>query len=186
MAGVTPIPLGWINSDGHDIYQQTITEAAPIAIWERPLRALCAHHIREGHQWDIRKQVTLLAKDNWCDFVDVHEHIPYDDFFPTLKDYPFVICVGGGGLDPSPKAWSALLAGSIPIIEWNPTTAGCGDLPVAYVDNWEAQSLDPARPQASLDQLHPHFEDPAKRCAVLKTMSMASWLRRIRAHQPPV
>ena len=53
LVGVTPIPLGWINSDGHVIYQQTINEAAPIAIRERPLRALCAHQIREGPQWDI-------------------------------------------------------------------------------------------------------------------------------------
>jgi hypothetical protein len=45
LVGVTPIPLAWINSDGHVIYQQTITEAAPIAIRARPLRGLvCPSH----------------------------------------------------------------------------------------------------------------------------------------------
>ncbi len=184
LAGVTPIPLGWFKSDGHVIYRQTITEAAPIAIRARPLKVFCAHHIRKGPQWNNRKQVTLLAREKWCDFVDVHEQIPYDEFFQTLKAYPFVICAGGGGLDPSPKAWTALLAGAIPIIERNTTTAAYEDLPVVYVDNWDRQSLDPARLQAWLEHLHPQFEDPARRRTVLEKMSMASWLCRIRAHHP--
>ncbi|MCT0208497.1 hypothetical protein [Synechococcus sp. CS-1332] len=184
LVGVTPIPLGCVNSDGHVIYQQIITQATPIAIRAKPLKAFCAHYVREGPQWNTRKQVTRLAKDNWRDFVDVHEQIPYNDFFSTLKTYPFVLCVGGGGLDPSPKAFTALLAGAIPIIERNPTTDAYRDLPVAYVDSWEAQSLDPSRLQAWLDQLHPYFEDPAKRHAVLEKMSMASWLLRIRDHHP--
>lgn len=184
LVGVTPIPLGCVNSDGHVIYQQTVSQAAPTAIRARPLKAFCAHHVREGPQWNTRKQVTGLAKDNWRDFVDVHEQIPYNDFFSTLRTYPFVLCVGGGGLDPSPKAFTALLAGAIPIIERNPTTAAYSDLPVAYVDSWEAQSLDPARLQAWLDQLHPYFEDPARRRTVLEKMSMASWLLRIRDHHP--
>lgn len=182
--GVTPIPLGCINSDGHHHYQQTLRELASIDLRSRPLKAFCAHYVREGPQWNTRKQVTKLAKENWRDFVDVHEQIPYNDFFPTLQTYPFVLCVGGGGLDPSPKAFTALLAGAIPIIERNPTTAAYTDLPVAYVDSWDAGSLDPGRLQAWLDQLHPDFEDPARRRSVLERMSMASWLRRIRAHQP--
>lgn len=183
LVGVTPIPLGLINSDGHVLYQQTIKEAAAVDLRSRPLMAFCAHHVREGQQWDIRKKVTKLAEGPWSGFVDYHEQIPYNAFFPTLKAYPFVICVGGGGLDPSPKAWAALLAGSIPIIERNPTTAAYGDLPVAYVDSWDAESLDPPRLQAWLEELHPHFEDPVRRRSMLETMSMASWLHRIRAHQ---
>ncbi|MCP9833631.1 MULTISPECIES: hypothetical protein [unclassified Cyanobium] len=184
LVGVTPIPLGCINSDGHVHYQQTVREAAPIDLRSRPLKAFCAHYVRDGQQWDTRRQVTRLAKGPWSHFVDYREQIPYDDFFPTLKTYPFVVCVGGGGLDPSPKAFTALLAGAIPIIERNPTTAAYADLPVAYVDNWDAGSLDPARLQGWLDQLHPDFEDPERRRRVLETMSMASWLRRIRAHHP--
>ncbi|MEA5441300.1 hypothetical protein [Cyanobium gracile] len=184
LAGITPIPLGCVNSDGHVIYQQAITQATPIAIRAKPLKAFCAHYVREGPQWNPRKQVTKLAKDNWRHFVDVHEQIPYNEFVPTLKTYPFVLCVGGGGLDPSPKAFTALLTGAIPIIERNPTTAAYTDLPVAYVDSWDVGSLDPARLQGWLDDLHPDFEDPARRRSVLERMSMASWLRRIRAHHP--
>jgi hypothetical protein len=182
LAGVTPIPLGCINSDGHVHYQQTIAETAPVDLRARPLKALCAHYVREGPQWDNRKKVSQLAKENWHDFVDVLEQIPYNAFFPTLKTYPFVLCVGGGGLDPSPKAFTALLAGAIPIIERNPTTAAYADLPVAYIDSWDARSLDPARLQDWLEALLPQFEDPVRRRRVLEAMSMASWLRRIRAH----
>jgi hypothetical protein len=182
--GVTPIPLGCINGDGHHHYQQTLGEMAPIDLRNRPLKAFCAHYVREGSQWDTRKQVTRQAKGPWSHFVDYREQIPYAEFFPTLKTYPFVLCVGGGGLDPSPKAFTALLAGAIPIIERNHTTTAYADLPVAYVDNWDTGSLDPARLQGWLDQWHPDFEDPARRRRVLETMSMASWLRRIRAHHP--
>lgn len=184
LAGVTPIPLGYFNRDGHGIFQQIVTDAAPISIRKRPLKAFCAHYVRKGPQWDNRRKVTLLAKDNWREFVDVHEEIPNHEFFSTLEKYPFVICVGGGGLDPSPKAWTALLAGAIPIIERNPTTAAYTDLPVAYVDSWEAQSLDAAKLQSWIEELHPHFTDPVRRRSVLERMSMASWLRRIRAHHP--
>ncbi len=182
--GVTPIPLGCINSDGHVIYRQTLADDAPIAIRERPLKAFCAHYVREGPQWENRRTVMRFATGAWRAFVEVHEQIPYDDFFPTLQRYPFVICAGGGGLDPCPKAFTALLAGAIPIIERNPTTVAFGDLPVAFVDGWNSQSLSPARLEAWRDELHPRFEDPAQRRAVLETMSMAYWLRRIRAHHP--
>ena len=182
--GVTPIPLGCINSDGHGLFRQTLAEIAPVAIRERPLKAFCAHYVRKGPQWENRRAVMRLATGDWSAFVEVHEQIPYDDFFPTLQRYPFVICAGGGGLDPCPKAFTALLAGAIPIIERNPTTAAYGDLPVAYVDRWDSHSLSPARLEAWRDALHPRFEDPAQRRGVLERMSMAHWLRRIGAHHP--
>jgi hypothetical protein len=184
LEGVTPVPVGCINSDGHVIFRQVLAEDRPIAIRERPLKAFCAHYIREGPQWENRRNVMRLATSDWRAFVDWHEQIPYNDFFPTLKAYPFVICAGGGGLDPSPKAFTALLAGAIPIIERNPTTLAYGDLPVAYVDHWDSHSLSPARLEAWREELHPQFEDPAQRHAVLEKMSMAHWLRRIRAHHP--
>ena len=184
LPGVTPIPLGCINSDGHVIYRQTLAADAPIPLRERPLKAFCAHYVREGPQWENRRAVMRLATGDWRAFVEVHEQIPYDAFFPTLQRYPFVICAGGGGLDPSPKAFTALLAGAIPIIERNPTTAAYGDLPVAYVEGWDTYTLSPARLEAWREQLYPRFEDPAQRRAVLERMGMAHWLRRIRAHHP--
>ncbi|AFY28351.1 hypothetical protein [Cyanobium gracile] len=184
LPGVTPIPLGCINSDGHVIYRHVMAEDAPIPLRQRPLKAFCAHYVREGPQWEQRRTVMRLATGDWRAFVEVHEQIPYDDFFPTLQRYPFVICAGGGSLDPSPKAFTALLAGAIPIIERNPTTAAYGDLPVAYVDHWNSHSLSPTRLEAWRDALHPRFEDPAQHRAVLERMSMAHWLRRIRAHHP--
>ena len=38
------------------------------------------------------------------------------EYLALVASVPFVACVHGGGLDPSPKAWEALLVGTIPII----------------------------------------------------------------------
>jgi hypothetical protein len=47
-----------------------------------------------------------------------------------------VACTRGGGLDPSPKAWEALLLGSIPIIQRNTLIDGYEHFPVLLIDNW--------------------------------------------------
>ena len=41
------------------------------------------------------------------------------EYLALVASVPFVACVHGGGLDPSPKAWEALLVGTIPIIGIN-------------------------------------------------------------------
>ena len=37
----------------------------------------------------------------------------------------FVLCVSGGGIDPAPKAFEALAAGSIPIIQHSSLDSAC-------------------------------------------------------------
>jgi hypothetical protein len=58
-----------------------------------------------------------------------------------LRRYAFVLCPEGGGLDPSPKAWEALLAGCVPIVRRTATTEGYSDLPVLYIDHWSPGAL---------------------------------------------
>jgi hypothetical protein len=43
--------------------------------------------------------------------------VSHKDFLQMMANVPFVACPHGGGIDPSPKAWEALLVGSIPIIQ---------------------------------------------------------------------
>lgn len=50
-------------------------------------------------------------------FVLGGEGISHKDFHALLNTVPFIASVKGGGLDPSPKAWEAILAGTIPIID---------------------------------------------------------------------
>ncbi len=181
---VTPIPLGHLDFDGNPTYQRIVARGGAVAIRARPLKVFCAHRVRQGPQWQKRHTVSHLARRDWSAFVDYVEDVPYAEFFRTLENYPFVLCVGGGGLDPSPKAWNALMAGAIPIIERNTTTAAYAELPVAFIDRWEAPCLSPDQLRRWLDALHPQFEDPELRRRVLERMSMAHWLRRIHAHGP--
>lgn len=185
LSKISPIPLGYFYLDGSLLYKQILLRQEAVPIRKKSLKAFCAHRVRGGAQWEERRVVTALAKKDWSEFVDYDEDIPYSQFFKTLQSYPFVLCVGGGGLDPSPKAWTSLMAGAIPVIERNPTTAAYADLPVAFVDRWEAQCLSQDQLRKWLDELHPYFEDPEQRRIVLEKMSMAHWLGKINSHFKP-
>jgi hypothetical protein len=56
------------------------------------------------------------------------------------------------GIDPSPKAWETIMAGSIPIIQHTTLDDAYKHLPVAFVDNWE-QLLQPANHTVLEDML---------------------------------
>ncbi len=81
------------------------------------------------------------------------------DFISAVAQHPFLLCLHGGGADPSPKAWEAVLtgafrnlpsvmrslfnarqflfcsAGTIPIIEHSALDDAYSQLPVAFVRN---------------------------------------------------
>lgn len=180
-AGIVPIPCGSAGRYGCGPSGGLRRHRHPVPIGDRPLRALCTHRIRPGPQWDKRRTVSALAVDAWRDFVDVDESIPCDRFFETLGRYAFTLCVTGGGLDASPKAWMAILAGSIPVIERNAMAAAYEELPVVVIDSWEAGSLDPGAMAAWRERLRPHFEDPTLRAKVVERLGVGFWWRLIRA-----
>jgi hypothetical protein len=93
----------------------------------------------------------------------------------------FVLCVEGGGLDPSPKAWTALLHGAIPILRDTPVAAAYRALPVAVVPDWQAGALTPARLAAWKAALAPAFDDPARRARVLERLGLDYWWGRVEA-----
>jgi len=180
--GISPIPLGFWEKGGTSLYRQVLkAQADPPAIGSRPLRVLCAHRMRTGPQWSKRQSVTQKALGEWASIVDYKDEIPASDFFDVISGYPFVMCVGGGGLDPSPKAWTALLAGCIPMMEMNATTKAYENLPVVYVEDWDRLDLSIDVLRSWLERLSPHFDQPELRRAVLEQLSMGHWLRLIRA-----
>jgi hypothetical protein len=146
------------------------------------LKALCNHRIRGGAQWEKRKLVSDLAARNWSGFVDCIEDIPKTEYAYIIRDYSFVLCVQGGGLDPSPKAWAAILNGCIPIIETSPTADGYIGLPVVRIERWEPDSLNAARLAEWREELTPYFEDPELRRSVLNKLSLGYWLDKIHSH----
>lgn len=59
------------------------------------------------------------------------------DFTAKLGQYRFVLCPHGGGLDPNPKCWEALIMKAIPIVKKNTMSEALEHLPVVIVENWE-------------------------------------------------
>ena len=174
-----PLPLGYWEHGGTRLYRSVLARSEPIKLRDKPLKVLCAHRVREGRQWNKRRRVTERALAEWRSCVDYFENIDPASFFDCISAYPFVMCVGGGGLDPSPKAWTALLAGSIPIIERNPTTEAYRDLPVIFVDSWDALLLNQQVLLGWLKQHEARFSDRELRREVLRQLSMGYWLNKV-------
>lgn len=178
--GLVPIPCGTAGRYGCAPSMFVPRREAPIRLRSRPLKAICSHRVREGEQWEKRRAVTAIAREHWRGLVDVEESIPCGEFAATLARYPFTICVTGGGLDAAPKAWVALLAGSIPIIERNTMAPAYAGLPVAWVDDWTPASVGPDKLERWVDELAPSYEEPALRRQVLGRLSLGHWWRKIR------
>jgi hypothetical protein len=177
-----PLPVGYWEGNGTPMFRRCIHDDPGTDLNRRPLKALCNHRIRSGAQWEKRKLVSDLAVRNWSGFVDCIEDIPKTQYASKIRDYSFVLCVQGGGLDPSPKAWAAILNGCIPIIESSPTADGYIGLPVVRIERWEPDSLNAELLFQWRKELTPYFEDPELRRSVLNKLSLGYWLDKIHSH----
>lgn len=149
------------------------------------MRALYAHRLREGPQWDVRRRVSQLAAGPWRDFCTLHEaEMSEPEFMQEIGRHAFVLCAEGGGLDPAPKAWHALLHGAIPIIRDTPLRAAYELFPVVFVKNWQSEALNPALLAARRFRLISAFDDPDMRAAVIEKLGIAFWWSRIAAAHP--
>jgi hypothetical protein len=147
-----PIPLGLVF----------ITNAMRYAYKQKPVRpsknrersVLCLNRIRNGAQWETRRYVHHLAIEAWHEFCDVRNNeVPELDFDSLLQKYSFVLCPSGGGYDPSPKAWRAIINGTIPIIKRMDATLCYEGLPVLFIDEWTQDALSPEILKRARDSL---------------------------------
>jgi hypothetical protein len=174
-----PLPIGYWEGNGTSLLRECIRVDPGTDLRRRPLRALSIHRHRDGAQWEKRKLVSDLAIKHWSAFVDSVDNIPKTLFSSRIREYSFVLCVQGGGLDPSPKAWVALLNGCIPIIEASPTADGYIGLPVVRIERWDSDALNIKRLSEWREELMPYFEDPELRKIVLNKLSLGYWLDQI-------
>jgi hypothetical protein len=178
-----PLPLGLTMADakGDDVCR--IRSCPPQS--HRPLRLLCAHRIREGEQWDQRRRVTRLCQEEFSAWSDVlEEELTELVFLRLLRMHAFVICAEGGGVDPSPKAWKALLNGAIPILRSSGLDAAYRQLPVAIVADWSREELALDRLRCWQATLAPWFDEPERRAEVCHRLSLDYWWQRINSHDP--
>jgi len=178
----SPLPVGLVFPGG---MPDGIVLPGPAPLAARPLRVFCAHRHRDGPQWELRRHVSRLARGPWRDFCTLPgAELPEPDFMAEVERHAFVICAEGGGLDPAPKAFSALLHGAIPIIRDTALVPAYAHLPVVVVEDWTAGALSPARLARWRDALRPWFDEEAGRREVLHRLSGDYWWRIVESGRP--
>ena len=136
-----PIPTGLVP----DKYNSPLVRKLNFGDFPKPESsevALCAQRNRPGKQYSERRVLERLARGPWSEFTTlVLEPVSLRSFQKLLRNHRFTFCAHGGGFDPSPKAFEALLAGSIPIIKKSATSAAYEELPVVFVDDWTESAI---------------------------------------------
>ncbi|WP_127563026.1 hypothetical protein [Nioella ostreopsis] len=175
---VSPLPLGLVFPEGRPEGGVPYSDTPPLS--NRAGKVLVAHRVREGLQWETRRRITAVARTAWAEFCTVAEdEVAPEDFERLLREHVFVVCAEGGGLDPSPKAWQALIHGAIPIIKRGPLDAAYARLPVAFVDDWEARFLTPEILSRWQVDLAPQLEGAAARERLRVRLGLDYWWAQI-------
>lgn len=170
-----PLPLGMVFNEEPQIRDLIAMPTSP-PLSDRPVKALCGHRVRTGDQWETRRRVSALAAHEWRDWcTPVEDDVSETAFIDMIHQHAFVICVAGGGLDPSPKAWLALLHGAIPIIQRSALDDAYAHLPVAFVDDWSVDSLTMDKLTRWHHELSPVFDQPGLKRAMQKRLSLDYW-----------
>ena len=174
----TPLPTGVVFEDSTASHR--ITRPNPPQLIERPLRILCGHRVRKGEQWSLRRSVTSMARQDWARWCTVIEdEIPSNEFLQLMSSHAFVLCVEGGGVDPSPKAWQAILHGAIPIIRHSALAPAYRELPVAFVDEWTPEAITFERLEAWRRDLAPAHDIHENRIETVRRLSLDYWWDKI-------
>jgi len=175
---VSPIPTGMNQRDAGGM--SLASAPRKVRIQSLPLRAVEIGRQRGGQQFRERQFVRDLCNSTrwpWCD-VGVTTN---EGFSAVVQKYPFLLCVHGGGIDPNPKVFSAILSGAIPIMRDFPGATMYDGWPVVRVSNWTDINTSML---AQWRKLHaPAFEDEWLRNQTLERLTMRHWWSKI--HPPP-
>ena len=189
---VSTLPIGVVEGT-LGMEHVSIIEHPAIPLSKRPVKFLVAHRLRTATgQWGYRANITAL-----CD-AQIHLYgpnasscvapplgiskgprktIPQADYIALAENASFIACVRGGGIDPSPKAWEAIMLGTIPIIQHSTLDDAYSQLPVVFVDHWESLFADPVKVQMRLLQarvkLEAYYTKPVMRALVLEVCTVS-------------
>jgi len=178
---VSPLPVGMVYTNPAEA-DQPINVPTVDPLMTRPLKVLCGHRIREGDQWTVRREVTALARQDWAEFCTVIDtSIPEAEFTQLMQTHAFVLCVEGGGLDPSPKAWQSILNGAVPIIRRSAVSKAYDQLPVMIIEDWAADGLSVQKLVDARNRLLFDFDTISGRKQTLKRLDIDYWWQQITA-----
>lgn len=89
-----------------------------------------------------REPVFNMFKDKpWVTAVRGVNGKGFDTYLDDIYNHKYVICPAGNGVD-THRFWEALYMGSIPIVKKNINNWFYNDMPVLYVNDWEAVTED--------------------------------------------
>jgi len=168
---MSPIPLGLLFNDNLMI---DLSKYASVDFSTRSIFCFFSHKLRIGPQWQDRTNTSEYCKNEWK-FVDYHDVLPKRLFIEKLKNSKFCICVHGGGYDPCPRFFEAILYGAIPIIEHSPLDPVFSKFPVVFVDKWTVDSISEEMLSEKLKELSSYYEDKEKRTEVLRLLTIDYW-----------
>lgn len=137
--------------------------ASVMPLSKRPLKVLVSDRVRDGEgQWKARREVHDLCvqHEDFCS-MPADESVGHATFVQQIIALPFLVCVHGGGIDPSPKAWESILLGTIPIIQSSTLDDAYQQLPVVFIQDWATFFKHPnvtALLQEWLERLSPYYE----------------------------
>lgn len=107
---------------------------------------------RDGHisgTCPVDNNERQMAYDHFINMKDLFDWFPPEfsrlEFLKKMGEYQFVLCPHGGGLDPNPKCWEALIMKAIPIVKRNTITESLEHLPVLIVDDWPEITINTLR-----------------------------------------
>lgn len=179
---MSPIPTGMVFKKKYPKTGIPVPNSPPLL--QRPMRILCAHRIRNGPQWEARRQVSKLALSDWSPWCTVlEEEVSEDKFLELIHQHAFVLCVEGGGLDPSPKAWQTILNGSIPIVRTTALKDAYKELPVAFVPSWESHNISDEILKNWCTKFSQAFDDKSLESPVIKKLGIDYWWDQILAYE---
>ena len=152
----------------------------------KPLKFTNFNRMRNGKgQWRERGRVMKLCHtEKWRKFFiktgNINNHKSY---LQKLSNYPFTLCVHGGGLDVNPKLWEAILLGVIPIIRENKPYTNIYkrlDFPIVIIKKWNKNTISEENLKKWHKKYYNYFLDNIKRKKMLKALKLDFWINYVR------
>lgn len=132
----------------------------------------------KNEQFGNRMICNKYGKTTWKNQVDVfNPENNSNTYLKTLSKYTFVICAQGGGLDPCPRLFEAILMGTIPILKSSSLDSLFIniDLPVVIVDDWNSNTITDDFLKKSFDKYKDYYENIDLRKKTLNKLTMKYW-----------
>jgi hypothetical protein len=173
---MSPIPLG-VLPWRYTLTPFNIEEYIYVDFSIKQTLCLCNHRTSpwESKQWDDRIKVNNLCKKEWSSFTKLYEkEISEEKFISEIRQTKFSLCIHGGGLDPCPRFFYAILYGAIPILKHSTLDPVFSKFPVVFINDLTANSLSEDFLLTKYEELK-EFYIGEKREQVLSMLTVDFW-----------